>query len=362
MNSRSNPPPHLAKPALRLALAGAAMLAWATGGLAAGYAAQEINSPGPAMRMSDNGQVTGFYVAKCVTLSSQPKRTICYNAPWLYNGKRVNKLSSAWPSNANAMAVAVNNAGDLVGADLTGAWYYSNGMVSYVDGGNGNSRGSRLFAVNNNGVAVGMSALGGVYQPITYQYNGVPTPVLAPGYGAIDINDAGMITGSFKNAANVDQGFVAEADGTVTPIPNLDPAISCRPVRISQANASGDVWVAGNCAGNRPFVYELRSNTLTELKYPGSSNLSVVSVNSFGEAAGTAVKPGAYAPDGYTALVWSTDYSNPTDLNANKAFAPVSANGIAWNVHATDINEAGTVLTGYNDTSGTFYTFLLQPN
>jgi hypothetical protein len=42
----------------------------------------------------------------------------------------------------------------------------------------------------------------------------------------------------------------------------------------------------------------------------------------------------------------------PADLNASQAFAPVTA----WNVHATDINEAGTVLTGYNDTSSNFYT------
>jgi len=55
------------------------------------------------------------------------------------------------------------------------------------------------------------------------------------------------------------------------------------------------------------------------------------------------------------------DPASPTDLNANQAFAPASANGIAWNVHATDINEAGTILTGYNDTSGNFYTFLLSP-
>ena len=58
------------------------------------------------------------------------------------------------------------------------------------------------------------------------------------------------------------------------------------------------------------------------------------------------------------ALLWSTEPANPTDLNAGQAFAPASA----WNVHATDINEAGTVLTGYNDTSGNFFTFLLQPN
>lgn len=54
--------------------------------------------------------------------------------------------------------------------------------------------------------------------------------------------------------------------------------------------------------------------------------------------------------------MWSSDPANPTDLNANAAFAPAGA----WNVHATDINDAGTVLTGYNDTSGNFYTFLLH--
>lgn len=324
---------------------------------AAGLNVLEINSPGPALRMSTNGAVAGYYVAKCVTLSSQPKRTICYNAPWMFDGKRVSKLSNAFPSNANAMAVAVNNSLELVGADLSGAWYYSNGKVSYVDVNNTNARGSRLYALNNNGVAVGMSYVSSVYQAITYRFNGLMETPLAPGYGAVDINDAGMITGSFKNANNVEQGFIAEAGGTLNAIPSLDPAISCRPVRMSQVNAGGAVWVAGNCAGNRPFIYELRSNTLVELKYPGSSNLSVVSVNSSGQAAGTAVKPGAYAPDGYTALLWTTDYTNPTDLNANQAFAPTTA----WNVHGTDINEAGTVLAGYNDTSGNFYTFLLTP-
>ena len=57
------------------------------------------------------------------------------------------------------------------------------------------------------------------------------------------------------------------------------------------------------------------------------------------------------------ALLWSSDAANPIDLNANQAFAPASA----WNVHATDLNDSGTVLTGYNDTAGNFFTFLLRP-
>lgn len=345
---------HSAKFAL---LSGALCALAAPAASAVGVSVQEIGSPGPAMRMSSNGRVAGFYVAKCTTLSSQPKRTICYNAPWLFDGQRVSKLSGLWPSNANAMAVAVNDAGELVGADLTGAWFYSNGNVDYADSSTSGTSSTRLAALNNNGVAVGMSYVSGVYRPVTYQFNGVASPVLASGYATVDINDVGMITGWFKNG-NVEQSFVADALGNITPIPNLDPLINCRPARISQAN-NGNVWVVGNCAGNRPFRYELTSGTLTELSFAGSSNLSAASINSRGEAVGSAVKPGAFAPDGYTALVWLSDPASPTDLNANQAFAPASAKGVAWNVHATDINEAGTVLTGYNDMSGNFYTFLL---
>lgn len=361
MNARINHASRLLKLALTACLSATAMLGGATGALAAGYAVQQINSPGPAMRMSNSGLVTGYYVAKCTTLSSQPKRTICYNAPWLFDGKRVSKLSGAWPSNANAKAVAVNDSGHLIGADITGAWYYAYGQVAYVDGPDTSiSRGTRLYALNNAGVAVGMSYVTSVYQPVTYVYGGPAKPVVATGYAVVDINDAGMITGWFKDGSGAERGFVTDAAGTITQTFTLDPAVNCRPVRISQVNSSagtGATWIAGNCAGNRPFRYEVRTNMLEELSYPGSANLSVVSINSSGAAAGTAVRPGANAPDGYTAVLWSTDVSAPTDLNAGRAFAPAGA----WNVHSTDINEAGTVLSGYNDTSGNFYTFLLRP-
>lgn len=360
MKTRFHRSPSQFNRALTACLAGTAIVTCSASALAAGYTVQPISSPGPAVDMSNNGKVTGYYVAKCTTLSSQPKRTICYNAPWLFDGKRVSKLSGAWPSNANAKAVAVNDSGHLIGADLTGAWYYAFGQVAYVDGADTNvSRGTRLAALNNRSTAVGMSYVASVYRPVTYTYGGPATVVLNPGYSVVDINDAGMIVGWFRNGAGLDQGFVAES-GTITSIPSLDASVSCRPVRISQVDensGTGAVWVAGNCTGNRPFRYKVGAQTLQELHYIGSSNLSVVSINSRGEAAGTAVRPGAAAPDGYTAILWSTDVEMPTDLNAGQAFAPAGA----WNVHSTDINEAGTVLAGYNDTRGNFYTFLLRP-
>lgn len=347
----------------------AAALAAAPEAFAAGYAVQAIKSPGPAIRMSNSAAVTGFYVAKCTTLSSQPKRTICYNAPWVFDGQRVNKLAGKFPSNANAKAVVINDSRDLAGADLTGAWVYSDasGIVTYVDGADtAVSRGTRIFALTNPGVALGMSYVGGVYQPVTYQAGGLPVPVLSPGKVAVDMNDAGLIAGWSKDPVDqTEHAFLAAADPALGSIdlPKLDPAGAgnCRPVRISQVNAgTGDVWVAGQCAG-RPFVYAYNlgdgSSFLSELRFAGSTNLSVQAVNSSGVAVGTAVRPGAAAPDGYTAVVWTTDYSTPVDLNANRAFAPATA----WNVHATDINEAGTILAGYNDTVGGFYTLLLKP-
>jgi hypothetical protein len=348
-----------------LASTAAALLSGFAGSTyAAGFAVQSINSPGPAIRMSGNGAVTGYFVAKCSTINGYERFTYCYNAPWLFDGRGVSKLTNKFGSTSNAMAVAVNDSLELVGADANGAWFYSGGTVTRPGGTN-----TRLFAVNNNRVAVGMSTVSGVYQPVTYENNAGLVPAGLPGKTAVDINDAGMIAGWYTNSSNIQQSFIADASGVVTDIPNLvdassGAAINCRPVRISQASAAtGQVWVAGNCAGNRPFLYELNSSTLTELSYPGSSNLSVVSVNSQGIAAGTAVKPGAFAPDGYTAILWPAGSTTPIDLNVTDALNGTQAfsSGTAWNVHSTDINEAGTVLTGYNDTSGNFYTFLLRP-
>jgi hypothetical protein len=334
--------------------------------LAAGYVVQEINSPGPAARLSGGGAVTGYFVAKCTTLSSQPKRTICYYAPWVFDGHRVTKLTSKFASNANAKAVAVNDALEVVGADVNGAWYYSKGNVAYPDASGSNVRGTRLLAVNNRGVALGMSYVSGIYQPVSYRFNGTPTPVLVPGEAAADINDAGMIAGWYKDADNTEYAFVADATGTLFSVPKLDPASNCRPVRISQLNATtGDAWVAGHCAG-RPFAYRANvaagSGTLWELgNVPGFTNLSVQAINSSGVAVGTGVRPGTAAPDGYTAVLWTNDsatgYTIPRDLNELQPFAP----GAAWNAHAADINETGTILTGYNDTAGNFFTFLLHP-
>lgn len=340
---------------------------------AAGYTVQQISSPGPALRMSPGGAVAGNYVARCVTLSTRPKRTICYWAPWVFDGKRVAKLAGNWPNDVDTRCAGVNDALELVGRDtqaaLAGAWMLSGGGLTYtgfLPGGNWSS----LVAINNLGVAVGSAnAAGTGLRAVTFS-NGVLAEVLfndpalsAPttGTSAMDVNDAGMVAGTYA-AADGDRGFVVDASGAVTLVPNLPNAAGCRPARLSQVHpASGQVWLAGQCGG-RPFLFEVTSGTLRELaNLPGGSNLSVQSVNSEGVAVGTAIRPGGSAPAGYTALLWPAGSTVPVDLNANNGFAPATA----WNVHGTDINDrtataGATVLAGYNDSSGNFFTFQLR--
>lgn len=391
---------HPFKTALTAGLATATLCAGVSPASAAGYTVQQLNAPGPATRMSDNGAVAGFYTTKCETLNWEPnKPTICYRAPWVYDGQRLTKFGKQWPHSAEALPYDVNDSLDLVGREtrpnpLDGGWTYSAGTVTYT------ATGGVPRAINNAGVVagdVGGSGLTDGYTAInrvaTFQ-NGNATevhfqdPYLASPTTwtyAVDINDDDLIAGWYKDSNGIKQSFVVDTSGTVTFIPNLGGAapVNCQPVRISQAYSNpadpndpdnGNVWVAGNCdanvasAGKRPFLYELKSGTLRELSYSGRSQRGVLSVNSQGEAVGYASKPGVsvaadgtFPADGYTAVRWAVDSNfniTPTDLNANQAFAPTTGRY----VQALDISENGTVLTRYNDaTTYNFQSALLHP-
>ncbi len=333
---------------------------------ASAYTAQSINSPGSAVRMSGNGSVVGNYVSSCSNINTQfDHAKYCFVSPWFFDGKNVTKLVNAFPSGVNSSGAAINNTLMLVGTGGSstggGSWLYSAGAVSYTGVLPGAPcTGTTLSAVNNLGVAVGSTCFG---RSVTFQngklslVNFTDPYLSSPTTQAIatDINDGGLITGWYKAADGTEHGFVVDANGAVAFVPNLSAATSCRPVRVSQATTNANpVWVAGNCSG-RPYVYNLTTSTLTELTYAGSASLSVTSVNSQGVAVGA-----ASLSTGYTAVLWpagSTSSTVPMDLNANQAFAPIGA----LNVRANDINEAGTVLTGYNDSKGNFYTVLLRP-
>lgn len=353
---------HLFKFALMAGLSIVTLYAGISAASAAGYAVHQINVPGAATRMSGNGAIAGNYVSKCTTFTygAHEKGTYCYYAPWFYDGKNVTKLGNLW-SNTRSTAAAINDSLQLAGTDGKGPWIYSGGKITYMTGGT-------PVAINNTGVVAGYAANANLaYRAIRFT-NGVGTEVLfddpylsspTTGIWPADINDSGLIAGWYKDAGNIYQSYVVDTNGTVTFIPNLGGAtpINCQPARISEADpTTGQVWVAGNCSG-RAFIYELTSGNLTELvNLPGASNLSIASINSSGEAVGTANLPGYVS----TAIMWpagATSSTIPTNLNANHAIAPDPM----INLRVIDIDSAGTILMDYLDSQYNRFTVLLQP-
>lgn len=346
-----------------LASAAATLLSGVAGfTYAAGYTVQQLNVPGAATRMSDNGAIMGNYVTKCTTFTygAHEKGTYCYWAPWFYDGKGVTKLGNLW-SNTRSAAADINDSLQLTGSDGSGAWTYSGGAITRMTSGT-------PVAINNAGVVAGYAANANfAYRAVRFT-NGVGTEVSfndpylsspTTGIWTADINDSGLITGWYKDAGNIYQSYVVDTNGTVSFIPNLGGTtpVNCQPARISETNpTTGETWVAGNCSG-RAFIYELTSGALTELaNLPGASNLNVASVNSSGEAVGTTTLTGGVS----TVVMWpagSTSTTIPTDLNANQAIV----SGTTINLRVVDMDAAGTILIDYLDSQYNRYTALLQP-
>lgn len=349
-----------ARPALLAAVASVALAGLVAEASAAGFTVEKIGAPGPAVRMSSAGYLTGTYQVKCSHLGGKPNYRICYYAPWYYDGARVTKVS--WPVDWNFVySLGINDSLELIGREYrgsvsSGGWLYSGDALTYsgsLPGGGG----SLLAAINNNGVAVGTAqSANRVSRAATFQDSGAgytleevqafdPT---VPTSGA-DINDAGDIAGTFTGNDGSQHAFAYVAGtGTAIAIPDLPGASYCQALRISQADFDGLVWVAGNC-GDRGFVYQTGGDTdqLIELNNldDQSGAVSVQSVNAFGEAVGTVAGK---------AVLWMQGDSRAIDLNQYAPKRVSLSRGI-------DINDAGTILASYTDSSGNVSTYLLTP-
>ena len=348
---------HLVKPALIATTFMASLPGLTAEASAAGYSVKQINAPGPATRMSSAGYLTGTYQVRCAKLGGQPPRRICYYAPWIYDGKGVTKVQ--WPVDWNYVySLGINDSLDLVGREYRGSltaggWLYSGGVLTY-SGSLPAGGGSLLAAINNPGVAIGTAQSSArVGRAVTFQNSSgtyvleeVPAfPANVPTTGA-DINDAGDIAGTYTETDGSQHAF-AHVNGTTIAIPDLPGGSYCQGVRISQLGSDGQEWVAGNCS-DRGFLRQIGGTSqLTELKNLDglSGGVTVQSVNAWGEAVGTvAGKAVMWAPGDPTAI----DLNQYTPKNA-----PLS--------RGIDINDDGTILASYTDSSGNVSTYLLTP-
>jgi probable HAF family extracellular repeat protein len=333
------------------------MLTWVPDALAAGYDVQEVRAPGPAVRMSSAGYLTGTYQVKCTRIGHKPSRRICYYAPWIYDGQNITKVQ--WPVDWNYVySLGINDSFELVGREYRGSlsaggWLYSGNMVTYSgslpDGG-----GSLLAAINNPGVAVGTAQTSArISRAATFQYSGgsyilkeVPAfaSTLLPTTG-VDINDNGDVTGSYTDVDGSQHAY-AYTNGSTKAIPDLPGGSYCQAVRISQVVNSAQLWVAGNC-GDRGFRYPIGEAGPIELNNLDgqSGGVTVQSVNGWSEAVGTVAGK---------AVMWTANNPNAIDLNQFTPKNVTLSRGI-------DINDDGTILASYTDSSGNVSTYLLTP-
>lgn len=350
--------PHLSRPALLVTAAIALFASLIAATSAAGSSLQQIKAPGPAVRMSSAGYLTGTYQVRCTRIGGKPKRRICYYAPWYYDGKNVTRVQ--WPVDWNYVySLGINNSLELVGREyrgflLAGGWLYSGDVLTYSgslpDGG-----GSLLAAINNAGVAVGTAQTSaGIGRAVTFRnIGGTYTLTEIPAFAAsvptsgVDINDEGDVAGTYTEIDGSQHAF-AFINGDTTAIPDLPGANYCHALRISQVANSGQAWVIGNCA-DRGFIYQAEGSTgqLTELNnLEGfSGGVSVQSVNGWGQAVGTVAGK---------AVMWVPGDSTGIDLNLYTPKNVTLSRGI-------DINDDGKILASYTDSSGNVSTYLLTP-
>lgn len=243
------------------------------------------------------------------------------------------------------VATSLNEAGEMVGANADGqAVLYSRGALRDLGTLSGKSEGvaSYTFAadINNRGTVVGLGNVrsegGGQLETHAFRYaNGRMVDLDArPGFtvsGALDVNDAGHITGyaSFGNPETwspfilrggsfVDLGSLGGRYGSGAEINSHDTIVG-----------SSEISVGGP---THAFMYD---GTMHDLGTLGGSASQATAINDVGTIVGTAA-----LSDGRThAVIWSN--GTAIDLDPNGAYS----DGI-------DINESGVVVASVSFEGG----------
>lgn len=179
--------------------------------------------------------VVGFYIA-----SDGSQHSFLHTADGVV--RTFETPDSTWAAHRGTTALAINESGVVVGTYTSGTgssttWH---GFVRSTDGtftefnapgaGAGNRQGTRAVAINASGDIAGTySDASGVFHGFVRSAAGVFTTFDVPGSGTLaassnfllqgtvplGLNDAGVITGMWADAAYLHHGFVRAADGTI---------------------------------------------------------------------------------------------------------------------------------------------------
>jgi hypothetical protein len=163
----------------------------------------------------------------------------------------------------------LNNRGDLVGQCNATSFWYSDGVINYLEGFYANG-------INNLEQIVGWNSNN---QGYLYE-NGTYTAIDYPGSDstvAFGINDAGVIVGDYQ-VSGQQHGFVYN-NGVYTTL-DYPGAVSTGLSGINNSGAIVGYFCTSPCQSSHGFLYN--ESTFTQIDYPGAQGTAVYAINNTG--------------------------------------------------------------------------------
>ena len=273
---------------------------------------------------------------------------------FLYQNGGLTDLGSF--QNRPARVTSVNDAGIAVGLgvnqsnDTEAIYFNQNTWTSLASALPGAP--SMATDINSSGLIVGISGRLGFFGNAAlvraFSYDGTNVTLYSDFSQALAVNDAGEIAGSrYRPSLGRDVAVVRFADGTVR-------EIFPTPIRSSAiAISENGTYVAGNVSegGQRGFIYNTTTQSLTELISPQFSFSEALGVNSAGLVVGRINTNNGFLAIRYSGLdgvqILNTLIDPSLNIDLQKALA---------------INDANQILAnGVNTSTGQSSTFLLTP-
>lgn len=238
-----------------------------------------------ASDVNNLGQVVGSYEEVLPTRTTVGSPTLGF----LYANGQYSTISA--PGSASTIVLGSNDVGQLVGIDSSGGFIATDGAFAAI--GVPGARYTQPYNINDAGQAVGFYGDATGAHGFLYD-KGVFTTIDVPGYGTevYDINAQGQVVGEYLDSSVHGRGFIYD-HGTYTFGIDVPGATDTFPAAINDAGViAGSYFDAANGHG---FLDD--HGVLTTIDAPGATSTSITGINNKGQLVG-AFSTGPNSPGG----------------------------------------------------------------